>query len=180
MKSHSSPIIIKAVGCLLLLGVFTGCATVLGSKNSMGSKNSEPVDGIDTQAMRAAGYNFDDMGTQKPIPTDAQKPSVVLEVRDGKRHLERIPMTPDKPMFIQDVIHDAKLEEKLGQIKVAVLRPMGDSTPPIRMEVDMERGGKGVVKWQNYALQPGDQIVVSKDTSTWMDGVMSSVIPSRR
>ncbi|MCY2975385.1 MAG: hypothetical protein NTW52_12045 [Planctomycetota bacterium] len=174
MKSHYLPTIVNAVVCLMLLGIFTGCATV------MGSKNSEPIDGIDTQAMRAAGYNFDDMGTQKPIPTDAQKPSVVLEVRDGKRHMERIPMTPDKPLFIQDVIHDAKLEDKLGQIKVSVLRPTGDSTPPIRMEVDMERGGKGVVKWQNYALQPGDQIVVSKDTSTWMDGVMSSVIPSRR
>ena len=158
----------------MLLGTFSGCAAMTGSKPS------EPIDGIDTKAMRAAGYNFDDMGAQKPIPTDAQKPSVVLEVRDGKRHLEKIPMTPDKPLFIQDVIHDAKLEEKLGQIKVAVLRPSGDSNPPIRMEVDMERGGKGVVKWQNYALQPGDQIVVSRDTSTWMDGIMSSVIPSRR
>jgi hypothetical protein len=145
-----------------------------------GSTSSEPVDGIDTKAMRAAGYNFDDMGAQKPLPTDAEKPSVVLEVRDGKRHLERIPMTPDKPLFIQDVIQDAKLEERLGQIKVAVLRPIGDSAPPIRMEVDMERSGKGVVKWQNYALQPGDQIVVSKDNTTWMDGVISSVIPSRR
>ena len=150
----------------------------------MGSKSSEPIDGIDTKAMRAAGYNFDETGPQKPIPTDSQKPSVVLEVRDGKRHLERIPMTPDKPLFIQDVIHDAKLESKLGQINVAILRPNGSdkgtSSPPIRMEVDMERSGKGVVKWQNYALQPGDQIVVTKDTSTWMDGMMSSIIPSRR
>ena len=174
MNINLVPILLNAFVCLILLGTFSGCATMTGSKPS------EPIDGIDTKAMRAAGYNFDDMGAQKPIPTDAQKPSVVLEVRDGKRHLEKIPMTPDKPLFIQDVIHDAKLEEKLGQIKVAVLRPSGDSNPPIRMEVDMERGGKGVVKWQNYALQPGDQIVVSRNNSTWMDGIMSSVIPSRR
>jgi hypothetical protein len=174
MKPRAVPVLLNAFLCLMLLGAFSGCASMTGSTSS------EPVDGIDTKAMRAAGYNFDDMGAQKPLPTDAEKPSVVLEVRDGKRHLERIPMTPDKPLFIQDVIQDAKLEEKLGQIKVAVLRPIGDSAPPIRMEVDMERSGKGVVKWQNYALQPGDQIVVSKDNTTWMDGVISSVIPSRR
>lgn len=130
--------------------------------------------------MRTAGYRFDETGAQKPVPADAQHPSVILEVRDGKRHLEKIPMSAEKPLFIQDIVHDAKLEQKLGKIKVAILRPTGESTPPIRMEADMEPHGKGVVKWQNYALQPGDQIVVTKDTTTWMDEMMTSITPFKR
>ena len=174
MKFRSPKVSLRPVVCLLVLIGFSGCAAMSGNKSS------EPIDGIDTKAMRAAGYTFDETGTQKAIPTGDQSPSVILEVRDGKRHMEKIPMSPEKPLFIQDVIVDAKLEDKLGKIKVAILRPTGTSSPPIRMEADMEPNGKGVVKWQNYALQPGDQIVVTKDTTTWVDGMMKSVMPNRR
>lgn len=148
----------------------------------MGLKSNEPIEGLDTRAMRAAGYNFDERGTQKAYDATTKdgRPSVVLEVRDGKKHVERIPLSLDKPTFVQDIVEDAKLYDRLGAINVTILRPTGGMNPPIRMEADFDYNTKGIVKWQNYALQPGDQIVVSRDNRSWLDTVSANIMPGSR
>ncbi len=45
------------------------------------------------------------------------------------------------------------------------------------MQADFDHNTKGIVKWQNYALQPGDQIVVSRDTRSWIDTVSNGIMP---
>ncbi len=42
-----------------------------------------------------------------------------LEVHDGKKHIERIPLTPEKPTFIDDIVKDAQLVERIGKIDVS-------------------------------------------------------------
>jgi hypothetical protein len=155
-------------GAILLL---TGCSSMFGDRSR------EPIDGLDTRAMREAGYNFDERGAQRALPPNDGKPSVVLEVRNGKRHLERIPLPPDKPMFLQDIVDDAKLVDKIGKIEVTILRPTGAASPPIRMDADFDSETKRVVIGQNYAVQPNDTIIVSKDTRSWLDSF--SILPKR-
>jgi len=151
--------------CAIGMLAWTGCSSMVGDRSR------EPVDGIDTQAMRAAGYSFDERGAQRPLPAGDGLPAVVLEVRGGKRHLERIPLTADKPTFIQDIVDDAKLVDRLGRIQVTILRPTGTSTPPIKMVADFDPETKRIVVGQNYAVQPDDQIVVSKDSRSWLDNL---------
>jgi hypothetical protein len=152
-----------ALAASLLFSLAAGCSSMIGDSRR------EPVEGFDTTALRAAGYNFDGEGTQRAIPPNGEKPSITLEVRTKKRHLERVPLTVDKPTFLQDVIDDAQLVKKLGKIKVTLLRPTEPNQPPIRMDADYDGDTRRIVTGQNYALQPNDQLIVVKDTSSWLD-----------
>ncbi len=158
------PIMVYVVFAALL--TMTGCSSMF-----FGDRKREPVDGLDTRAMRAAGYSFDERGAQQVMPSGDGKPAVVLEVRNGKRHLERIPLPAEKATLVQDIVDDAKLVERLGKIQVTILRPTGTSSPPIRMVCDFDSETKRIVVGQNYAVQPNDQIVISKDTSSWLDNL---------
>lgn len=154
---------------LLVLAALTtvsGCSSMFGEHSK---------DRLDTTAMRAAGYSFDEKGAQRVLPAGDGQPAVVLEVRDRKRHFERIPLAADKPTFVQDIVDDAKLVDRLGKIQVTILRPTGNASPPIRMESDFDAESKRIVTGQNYAVQPNDQILVSKDNRSWLDNF--SIIP---
>jgi hypothetical protein len=155
-------------GALLLL---TGCSSIFGDRSR------GPADRLDTTALEQAGYSFDERGAQRALPPSDGKPTVVLEVRNGKRHLERIPLPPDKPTFLQDIVDDAKLVSKIGRIEVTILRPTGSNSPPIRMDSDFDPETKRLVIGQNYAVQPNDTIIVSKDTRSWLDNF--SILPKK-
>ena len=99
--------------------------------------------------------------------------SVLLEVNDGKKHLEKIPMTEGQPMFIADVIRDAQLHKKIGRIHVRLVRPNGNAAP-VRMDIDFDESGRRVREGTNYSLRPGDRIVVTKDDSNFVSRMLSS------
>lgn len=166
-RSRNKLVLITVVGLLL----HSGCSSMFGDRSR------EPVDGLDTKAMRAAGYSFDERGAQRTLPASDGKPAVILEVRNGKRHMERIPLSADKPTFVQDLVDDAKLVDRLGKIQVTILRPTGTSSPPIRMVSDFDAETKRIVVGQNYAVQPNDQIVVNKDNRSWLDNL--SILPKK-
>jgi hypothetical protein len=153
-------------GCLLSLLNLLGCNTLTGDSKR------EPVKGLDTRLMRADGYSFDERGAQRTLPPSDGRPSIVMDVRDGKRHIERIPLSPEKPTYIQDIVDDAKLLDKIGKIQVVLLRPTGGNSPPIRMPADFDGETNRIVIGQNYALQANDQLIVAKDNRSWLEGLL--------
>jgi len=144
-----------AVAVMVLMSVSSGCATIIG-------KSKTPLDNIDTTSLRKQGYTLGSHGVMQPLPTEDGKPSIVLEVIDGKRHFEKVPITPGQPMFVADLVRDAKLCSKIGRIQVKILRPNG-SNAPVRLDVDFDDSGKQVMEGMNYSLRPGDHVVVLRD-----------------
>lgn len=164
---------------MLLIGLsFSGgCAALLG-------KTKGPMDNLDTAGLKQAGYTFGEYGANKPVTTEDGKPAIVLEVNNGKRHFEKIPLVPGQSMFIADLIRDAKLDKKIGRLHATVLRPNGANKPAIRMDVDFDDTGKRVMEGQNYSLRPGDHIVISHDSRTamseWFNDMLPGVAKGRR
>lgn len=161
---------ITCFAILISLCLSSGCAALLG-------KTKGPMDNLDTAGLKQAGYTFGEYGTNKPLTTEDGKPAIVLEVNNGKRHFEKIPLVPGQPMFIADLIRDAKLDKKIGRLQATVLRPNGQNKPPIRMDVDFDDSGKRVMEGQNYSLRSGDHIVISHDNRTAMSEWFSDMIP---
>jgi len=122
--------------------------------------------------MKQAGYTFGRYGANKPLATDDDKPSIVLEVNNGKRSFEKVPLVPGQSLFIADLIRDAKLQSKIGRIKTTILRPNGKNLPPIRLDVDFDDSGKNVMEGQNYSLRAGDHIVVRQDDRSIFSGML--------
>jgi len=143
----------------------TGCSTLLG-------KTKGPLDNLDMKGMKQAGYTFGEYGAQKPITTEDGSPAIVLEVNNGKRHFEKIPLVPGQSLFIADLIRDAKLQKKIGRIKATILRPNGKNMPPVRLDVDFDDSGKSVMEGQNYSLRAGDHVVVRHDDVSMLAGMV--------
>jgi hypothetical protein len=146
---------------LFTISTSTGCSALLG-------RTKGPLDNLDTAGLKKEGYTFGEYGANRPITMDDGKPAIVLEINNGKRHFEKVPLVEGQPMFVGDLIRDAKLDKKIGRLKTTVLRPNGPNRPPIRMDVDFDDTGKRVMEGQNYSLRPGDHVVVSHDErSAW-------------
>ena len=158
------------VGLVIVISTSGGCAALLG-------KTKGPLDNLDTRGLKQAGYTFGEYGANKPILTEDGSPAIVLEVKNGKRHFEKIPMVQGQSVFIADIIRDAKLDKKIGRLQATILRPNGQNKPPIRMDVDFDDTGKRVMEGQNYSLRPGDHVVISHDErnmmSSWLPNSLS-------
>lgn len=163
--SSVSQVFPRATVCLMLLmlSTSTGCSTLFGRKGG-------PGDDLDLTQLKREGYMVGANGVLNGGMVDES--SVLLEVNDGKKHLEKIPMTEGQPMFIADVIRDAQLHKKIGRIQVRVMRPNGNSAP-VRMEIDFDDTGRRVREGTNYSLRAGDRIVVTKDDSTAVSRMLS-------
>jgi hypothetical protein len=153
------------VGFTVMLSISSGCSALVG-------RTKGPLDNLDTSGLKQAGYTFGEYGANKTITTDDGKPAIVLEVNNGKRHFEKIPLVPGQSMFIADLVRDAKLQKKIGKIKVTVLRPNGVNQPPVRLDVDFDDSGKHVMEGQNYSLRAGDHVIVLQDDRSFLTAMV--------
>ncbi len=135
---------------------FTGCSAMIG-------RSKGPLDNIDAASIKAAGYTMGAYGTEKPLVSDHGEECIVLDITDGKRHMEKLPVQPGQSLFVADIIRDADLHKKIGRMKLSVLRPNGKNRPPVRMDVDFDDSGRHVMEGQNYSLRPGDHLVIRRD-----------------
>ncbi len=169
----SSKYLRPATGCLLVI-----CAVAMtGCSSLMGPKDRSALDNIDVQSIKAAGYTVGANGIDMTQPSSDGSPCVYLEVNHKKRHMERIPMPVEQPMFIGDVIREAKLVDRVGRIDVVIVRATGPNQPPIRLSVDFDSDGKRVMEGQNYSLRPGDRVVVTKNNESSMDRFLGRYLP---
>jgi len=147
------------VGLLILcLTSQSGCITL---SSLMGNSKSGT---LDTRMLEAQGYSIPPGGMPSPVaPDPSGQPRVILEVRGDERHLEAIPLSHDRPVFIEDIVHQARLHERIGGLFISIMRPDGQGGPPVRLEVQTDDKGRATNAGHNYALLPGDHIVVNSD-----------------
>jgi hypothetical protein len=154
----------------------TGCVTL---EKIMRQNDREPGS-LDTTLLQAQGYSIPPGGMPTGVDMQASdRPSIVLEVRsDGdKRHVERIPVPMDRGVFIEEIVQEAKLNDRIGKLRINIMRPNGPTAPPVRLDLYTDEDGKAATLGTNYALLPGDHVIVSKDETSafkkWMQNPFS-------
>lgn len=153
-------------GCTLLCVNQVGCVTF----SSLMGRTRSPT--LDTSYLEAAGYSIPPGGMPTPIGnTSGDGQSIVMEVRTGsdKPHLEQIPLRKEQPMFIEDLVREAKINERVGGVAISIMRPAGPNLPPVRMDVRVKHDGKVKNMSENYALMPGDHLIVTGDQRTSLE-----------
>ena len=129
----------------------------------------KPGNGLDVSYLKAQGYSIPPGGMPAPVALDPNDgPRVILEIRGDKRHLETIPL-PEKGMFVEDLVQQAKLHETFGQLGISIMRPNGQGAPPVRMDLTTNDEGKATNVGQNYGLLPGDHIIVLPDDRSHLE-----------
>lgn len=138
----------------------------------------KPRSVFDTSYLEAAGYSIPPGGMPAPVNLDPNAgPRVVLEVRSEERHLETIPV-PEEGLFIQDLVQQAKLHESLGQLSISIMRPQ-KSGAPLRLDLRTDDSGKATNIGQNYAVLPGDHIIVFHDERTYLERFVDKTIKAK-
>ncbi len=150
--------------CWLCVCSQTGCLTLSGF---LGEKKSPT---LDTRMLETQGYSIPPGGMPSPVaPDPSGKPRVILEVREGETHLESIPLPMDRAVFIEELVQEARLHDRFGQLSISIMRPTEAGNPPLRMDTATDTKGKAKNVGQNYALQPGDHIIVNSDNRTSLE-----------
>lgn len=136
----------------------TGCFTL---SKLMGAKKSPT---LDTSLLKLQGYSIPPGGMPSPVaPNPSGSPRVILEVRDEGKHLESIPLPIDRAVFIENIVQDARLHERYGQLVISIMRPTTAGSAPVRLEARTNDDGNVENPGQNYSLMPGDHIIVNSD-----------------
>jgi hypothetical protein len=82
----------------------------------------------------------------------------------------------DRAVFVEEIVQQAQLHDKLGRLSISIMRPSGDGGPPIRLETRTNTEGKAEDIGKNYALLPGDHLVVVHDSRTALEKFFESTM----
>lgn len=152
-----APVVLICLSCIC-------CATQSGCFTLSQLAGGRPKSGYDTTMLKAQGYYLPPGGMPSPLP-DGMVPgasSIVLEIRGEEPKLAAIAISPDQPVTIEELARKAELADQLGQCSLYIMRPNGHQ-PPVRLDVRLNSKGKADNPARNYAVRPGDHIVVISD-----------------
>jgi hypothetical protein len=154
---------------LLCFGVAgnTGCSMLIWQK-----EKSQ----FDTTALKEAGYDVKSLSSisaAAAVPPSST-PSIVLEVYNNGRHMERIPLPSERPWFVQDLVNEAEIQKRIGVTDIQIVRSVASQGPPLVLDVGVSVDGKMVNEGQNYSLCPGDHVIVRASNK----GLFERMIPA--
>jgi hypothetical protein len=152
---------LRLVLLLLACVTVTQCGCI--SLSALMGQSRSPT--LDTTMLKTQGYSMPPGGMPSPVTMASDGlPRIVLEVRGGEqKHLESIPVPMDRPLFIEELVQQAKLHERFGNMNVSIMRPTESGAPPVRLETEIRDNGKASNIGSNYALLPNDHIIVVSD-----------------
>ena len=110
-------------------------------------------------------------------PPAAAEPTSTYQIlfvpHEGKA--EQVTRTLSGTMHIQQALEQAGAHKKFRRIEVELVRPLPQGGFH-RIPCDYDRANKQITPEFDYALLPGDRIVVKEDPSTIIDDMLTSAL----
>ncbi len=94
---------------------------------------------------------------------------------DGGKPM-RMEGTLDETMYVQGALEKTRAMKRFGKVNVFVVRTNQDSDRKHRMDVTYDSAKRRVTPETDYALHPGDRIVVVEDSSSLVDKLMGPAL----
>ena len=112
--------------------------------------------------------------TDPAAVANGQQAMAVVEVRaDG--HDPKIYQLPlEAEMHVQDAIEKSRAQRKFRRMHVSVVRTSPEGRRH-KMDCRYEAAKRRVAMQYDYALQPGDYIVIAEDTTTMIDDMFEQI-----
>jgi len=124
-------------------------------------------------------------GTQSlPVPEAAvtaapgSTASITVEIRPAGKKSEMTQLPLDNETTVQQALEKAKLIQRFRRMNIEVLRVTGQQRA--KLDVKYDHAKAHVNPLYDYALYPGDHLIVAQDTSTPLDDMLESLGPLRR
>lgn len=150
---------------LLLAVLVTATSGCVSLSSLLGKKNDSPYD---LTALKAQGYSIPPGGMPRAVPESVvhDGTGIVLEIRGGDEpKIAAFPLPHDRALTVEDMAKRLELRDSLGACNLYIMRPNG-SSPPLRLDVQLNSKGLATNPSHNYALRPGDHIIAIGDGRT--------------
>ena len=170
----SSAFLPAALSCVVVLGGFSGCST---------------LDLTDLPFRHPASYSEPSVG--QPVEMQGSvvarryqcirqakaQNSVVLEVVGDEERFRVLPLpTGERSVFVSHLLRQTGVLSKLGQVEATLYRYSSDSWAGFPMEVRMSKEGRQVRPESDYALRPGDRLLVEKHSETAVQSLVDMAL----
>ena len=158
----SRPLAFQVLAAVLIAGSSIGCSTLTTS--SLSSNLEQPVTENPVQQVSVLAETAETAET------------CVVEVQSyaGKGRRLEIPITDG--MTVQDIVKAVQVRKLFSRITIELQRPVANSHKPLKMPVTVEGFGKHVNPAYNYAVRPGDRLVISEDPTNTFDDMLDGAL----
>ncbi len=118
-------------------------------------------------------WNADPAKSQLADQVEQPQATVYLEYQSasGKQSQTEVPLPANAT--VQDLIHQTKAHRKFRRIKVVLVRSANQE--PFKMPVAYNNDKDQVLPANNYALHPGDRLLIKQDTDTVLDDMIKKL-----
>ena len=127
--------------------LFTGCTTMFGAKQ-----------------------------LNNGLPFDPNAPNIyTIDARDGGSRM-RNNFEFREGMTIQDALVDSGLIDRYPQMDILLKRRSADPNKAIPMPATYDRKTRSVKPETNYALHPGDYLIIEKDNTSMIEELVNPIL----
>jgi protein involved in polysaccharide export with SLBB domain len=101
-----------------------------------------------------------------------------MEIRPAGRKPEMRQLQLDNGATIQQALEKAGLVKRFRRMNIEVMRVTGEQRAKLDAKYDHTKAQ--VNPLYDYALHPGDHLIVAQDTATTLDDMLESISPLRQ
>ncbi|NLF73967.1 MAG: hypothetical protein GX575_33585 [Candidatus Anammoximicrobium sp.] len=103
--------------------------------------------------------------------------SITMEIRPAGKKPQMTQVQLDNGTTIQQALEKANLTKRFRRMNIQLLRVAGEQRA--KLDVKYEHTKTQVNPLYDYALHPGDHLIVTQDTATALDDMLESISPLR-
>ena len=114
----------------------------------------------------------------RPLPNQVEKDFegksyVVILTKGSKKTRHQMPWKDG--MFLQDVIDGTRVRRRFNHMLVEIKRPRKDGVQTIPLKAKYEFRNKRLSNETNYAVHPGDFVMITDDSKSALDQLVDGV-----
>lgn len=107
---------------------------------------------------------------------DAQPAATfTVELRPASEQAERVEVPLEDVTYLQDALVKTGAMKEFRRRRIELYRPVGPDGRYLKIDIPFDRSKHRIPHEYDYAVRPGDRIVVIEDTSNVLDDMLSSV-----
>lgn len=114
-------------------------------------------------------------GPYHPKPPAPGAPAFTMEVMPALGRVDSYPMPLDEPLTIQQALEQTGMLNYFRRQEIYIERGVRGAGRPLRMTAEFDYSEQAVTPDTDYALYPGDKLVVKEDTTSLFDKTLEGL-----
>lgn len=114
---------------------------------------------------------------QAAIGSGATVPTIMVEVRSGysqKSRTKQLALT--EPLSVQQLLAKTGTLSRFSRMNITIERPVAGQRLPLKLNIPFDPAAHSVAAGHDYAVLPGDKIVIAEDKRTIVDRVLDEAL----